>query len=185
MKIYTKTGDDGQTGLFGGARVMKSDALVEAYGSVDETNACLGVARAAGLSRGVDTALTRIQAQLFVLGAELATPETHRARIGLPLIGAADIAALEADIDQLEAGLAPLTSFVLPAGSPGASALHHARTVCRRAERAVVGIADPAQLRSELIIYLNRLSDLLFVMARAENQAAGVGDVAWQPRSQG
>jgi cob(I)alamin adenosyltransferase len=185
MKIYTKTGDDGQTGLFGGERVLKSDALVDAYGSVDETNACLGVARAAGLSPEVDAALARIQAQLFVLGAELATPIGHRSRLGMPLISAEEVGALEAEIDRLEAGLPPLTSFVLPAGSPAASALHHARTVCRRAERAVVGVASPAALRSELIVYLNRLSDLLFVMARAENRFAGLADVAWAPRAKG
>jgi cob(I)alamin adenosyltransferase len=185
MKIYTKTGDDGQTGLFGGERVQKNDALVDAYGSVDETNACLGVARAARLTPALDGVLEQIQAQLFVLGAELATPKGHRARIGLPLLDAADIAALEAEIDRLEAGLPPLSSFVLPAGSPGASALHLARTVCRRAERAVVGVARAAEVRSELVVYLNRLSDLLFVMARAENQAAGVPDVAWAPRARG
>jgi cob(I)alamin adenosyltransferase len=183
MKIYTKTGDDGQTGLFGGERVLKCDALVDAYGSVDETNACLGVARAAGLSPEVDAALARIQAQLFVLGAELATPTGHRARLGLPLIAAEEVGALEAEIDRLEAGLPPLTSFVLPAGSPAAAALHHARTVCRRAERAVVAVATSAALRSELVIYLNRLSDLLFVMARAENRFAGLADVAWAPRA--
>lgn len=183
MKIYTKTGDDGQTGLFGGVRVSKNDARVEAYGSVDETNACLGVARAAGASPEVDAALERIQAQLFVLGAELATPAAHRERLRLPLLDAASVAALEQDIDRLEAGLPALTSFVLPAGSAAASALHHARTVCRRAERAVVGVAATALVRAEIVIYLNRLSDLLFVMARHENQVAGVPDVAWAPRA--
>jgi len=182
MKIYTKTGDDGGTGLFGGERVLKNDARVDAYGSIDETNALLGVARAAGLSTSLDASLQRIQAQLFVLGAELATPASHRPRLELPLISAADAEQLEREIDQLEADLPPLTSFVLPAGSPGAAALHHARTVCRRAERAVVGIRESAELRGELIIYLNRLSDLLFVMARHQNQSAGVADVAWAPR---
>jgi cob(I)alamin adenosyltransferase len=185
MKIYTKTGDDGQTGLFGGERTSKNDARVEAYGSVDETNACLGVARAAGVSPDVDTTLERIQAQLFVLGAELATPPSHRERLRLPLLAAEDVAALEGDIDRLEVGLPALTSFVLPAGTPAASALHHARTVCRRAERAVVGVRELAALRPELIIYLNRLSDLLFVMARHENHAAAVPDVAWAPRQRG
>ena len=183
MKIYTKTGDDGQTGLFGGERVLKNDARVEAYGSVDETNACLGVARAAGLAPDVDASLERIQAQLFVLGAELATPPSHRPRLKLPLIAAGDSSALEADIDRLEATLPPLTSFVLPAGSPGASALHLARTVCRRAERAVVAVQRESEVRLEVLIYLNRLSDLLFVMARHQNQVAGVRDVAWAPRS--
>jgi cob(I)alamin adenosyltransferase len=185
MKIYTKTGDDGQTGLFGGERVLKSDALVDAYGSVDETNACLGVARAARLSPALDAALERIQAQLFVLGAELATPPDHRDRLRLPLLAAEDVAALEGDIDRLELGLPALTSFVLPAGTPAASALHLARTVCRRAERAVVGVRELAALRGELIIYLNRLSDLLFVMARYENHVNAVPDVAWAPRQRG
>jgi cob(I)alamin adenosyltransferase len=184
MKIYTKTGDDGETGLFGGERTSKSDARVEAYGSVDETNACLGVARSAGVDPDVDAALERIQAKLFVLGAELATPPGHRARLRLPLIAEEDVSALEVLIDRLEEGLPALTSFVLPAGTPAASALHHARTVCRRAERAVVAVREAALLRSELVIYLNRLSDLLFVMARHQNHFAGVGDVAWAPRAQ-
>jgi cob(I)alamin adenosyltransferase len=183
MKIYTKTGDDGDTGLFGGERVKKNDARVDAYGSVDETNAVLGVARAAGLSAALDALLERIQAQLFVLGAELATPASHRPRLKLPLLAAADVQQLEEAIDRLEADLPALQTFVLPAGSPGAAALHHARTVCRRAERAVVGVRESAELRPELIVYLNRLSDLLFVMARHQNQAAGVPDVAWSPRS--
>jgi cob(I)alamin adenosyltransferase len=184
MKIYTKTGDDGQTGLFGGERVQKSDPRVDAYGSVDETNACLGVARATGLAPDIDAALERIQGQLFVLGAELATPASHRERLRLPLLSASDAAALEAEIDRLETGLPPLTSFVLPAGTAGASALHLARTVCRRAERGVVAVQAVAQLRPELVVYLNRLSDLLFVMARYQNHVTGVADVAWAPRAQ-
>ena len=185
MKIYTKTGDDGQTGLFGGERVGKDDARVEAYGGVDETNACLGVVRAAGLGPELDRCLERIQAELFVLGAELATPPAHRTRLRLPLLGAAEVAALEAEIDRLEADLPPLTSFVLPAGCASASALHHARTVCRRAERAAVAVRVSFALRPELIVYLNRLSDLLFVMARHENQRRGLADVAWAPRASG
>jgi cob(I)alamin adenosyltransferase len=185
MKIYTKTGDDGQTGLFGGERVSKSDARVDAYGSVDETNAALGVARAAGLSPDVDATLERIQAELFVLGAELATPAGHRSRLRLPLLAAEHVSALETEIDRLEAVLPPLTSFVLPAGSPAASALHLARTVCRRAERGVVAVQSTAEVRAELVVYLNRLSDLLFVMARHQNQHAGVPDVAWAPRGKG
>jgi len=183
MKIYTKTGDDGETGLFGGERVKKNDARVEAYGSVDETNALLGVARAHGLSADLALVLERIQAQLFVLGAELATPPGHRNRIGLPLISPSDVGQLESDVDRLELALPALSNFVLPAGSPGACALHHARTVCRRAERNVVSVQAQAQIRSEVVVYLNRLSDLLFVMARYENQATGVSDVPWAPRS--
>ena len=125
----------------------------------------------------------RVQAELFVLGAELATPASHRARLPMALIGASHVAALEADIDRLEAELPPLTSFVIPGGSAGASALHHARTVCRRAERGVVAIAEAAEIRDEVIVYLNRLSDLLFVMARYQNQSEGVADVAWAPRA--
>jgi cob(I)alamin adenosyltransferase len=183
MKIYTKTGDDGHTGLFGGERVLKDDARVEAYGSVDEANACLGVARAAGLTPEVDAAVERIQAQLFVLGAELATPADHRSRLRMPLLDTAEVTGLEQDIDRLEEKLPALTSFVLPAGTAAASALHHARTVCRRAERRVVAVQEAAELRAELVVYLNRLSDLLFVMARHENHSAGVADVAWAPRA--
>ncbi|MEY4546837.1 MAG: hypothetical protein RL685_3032 [Pseudomonadota bacterium] len=183
MKIYTKTGDDGGTGLFGGERVRKDDARVDAYGSVDETNALLGVARAARLSGTLDSILTRIQAELFVLGAELATPASHRPRLKMALLDGSHVTQLEGEIDRLEAELPPLTSFVLPGGSPGSSALHHARTVCRRAERAVVGVQQSAELRSELIVYLNRLSDLLFVMARHQNQSDGVADVPWAPRA--
>jgi cob(I)alamin adenosyltransferase len=183
MKIYTKTGDDGTTGLFGGERVLKHDARVEAYGSVDETNALLGVARAARLSPVLDGILARVQAELFVLGAELATPASHRPRLKLPLLAQSHVQQLEGEIDQLEAELPPLTTFVLPGGSPGSSALHHARTVSRRAERAVVSVQQSAELRSELVVYLNRLSDLLFVMARHQNQSDGVADVPWAPRS--
>lgn len=182
MKIYTKTGDSGDTGLFGGARVKKSDAVVEAYGSVDETNSALGVARASRLAPELDAILERVQPELFVMGAELATPPSHRARLSMPLIDARHAAALEADIDRLEADLPVLTSFIIPGGTPAASALHHARTVCRRAERSVVAVAEAAALRPELIVYLNRLSDLLFVMARHANHGAGVPDVAWAPR---
>lgn len=185
MKIYTKTGDAGDTGLFGGERVKKSDARVDAYGSVDETNALLGVARAVGLSAVLDAILERLQTELFVLGAELATPPAHRQRLRLPLIDESHVAALEADIDRLDAELAPLTSFIVPGGSAAASALHHARTVCRRAERGVVSIAASAQLRDEIVVYLNRTSDLLFVMARHANHTAGVADVAWAPRQRG
>ena len=183
MKIYTKTGDDGGTGLFGGERVRKDDPRVDAYGCVDETNALLGVARAARLSPLLDAILGRVQGELFVLGAELATPASHRPRLKLPLLDGAHVAQLESEIDTLEAELPALTSFVLPGGSAGSSALHHARTVCRRAERAVVSVQESAELRLELIVYLNRLSDLLFVMARHQSQSDGVADVPWAPRA--
>lgn len=183
MKIYTKTGDAGETGLFGGERVKKCDPRVEAYGSVDETNALLGVARATGLEVELDSIVERLQSELFVLGAELATPASHRSRLRMQLLGQTEIDALEVDIDRLELDLSPLQSFVVPGGSRGASVLHHARTVCRRAERGVVGIAEESNVRSELLVYLNRLSDLLFVMARHQNHSAGVDDVAWAPRA--
>lgn len=183
MKIYTKTGDAGETGLFGGQRLSKADPRVEAYGSVDETNAALGVARAAGVSGDIEAMLARIQAELFVLGAELATPEAHRSRLGMPLIDLTAITALEADVDRLEADLAPLSNFILPAGARGACALHHARAVCRRAERCVVAVREASALRLDVVAYLNRLADLLFVMARHQNHSEGVGDVPWSPRS--
>jgi cob(I)alamin adenosyltransferase len=183
MKIYTKTGDQGQTGLFGGARVSKTDVRVEAYGTVDETNAVIGVARAAGVPPDVDALLSRIQEDLFVVGAELATVPGKEDKLSMPLIAAADAQRLERAIDAAEGGLAPLKSFVLPGGSPAAAALHLARTVCRRAERRVLDASSAAAVRNELIVYLNRLSDLLFVIARQVNHGAGVADVPWNPRS--
>jgi cob(I)alamin adenosyltransferase len=182
MKIYTKTGDDGQTGLFGGSRVRKDDARVEAYGSVDETNAALGVAATQTRSEEVTAALAHIQADLFSLGAELACDPEHRVKLRMSFIDEASIAELEQTIDALDARLDPLQNFVLPGGTPAAALLHQARTVCRRAERRVLSVAKTARLRRELIIYLNRLGDLLFVMARFENHAAGAGEIPWQPR---
>jgi cob(I)alamin adenosyltransferase len=183
MKIYTKTGDDGTTGLYGGARVGKDDARVEAYGTVDETNAVIGVARAAGLAPEIDGVLARVQQDLFVIGAELACVAGKEDKLGMPLIGDTDIQRLEAAIDAAEAGLAPLKSFVLPGGTAGAAALHQARTTCRRAERRLLTASRATSVRGELSVYLNRLSDLLFVLARRANQLAGVPDVPWQPRS--
>jgi cob(I)alamin adenosyltransferase len=182
MKIYTKTGDDGETGLFGGARVSKASARVEAYGTVDELNAALGVVRAAGAEAALDALLGEVQSDLFTLGAELATVPGKEAALGIPLLNAKDIARLEAAIDASEATLAPLKNFVLPAGTPVAAALHLARTVCRRAERAVVGLPDAETARGELMVYLNRLSDLLFSLARQANHRAGVDDVPWSRR---
>jgi cob(I)alamin adenosyltransferase len=180
MKIYTRTGDAGETGLFGGARVRKDDPRVEAYGTVDETNAVLGVARANGLAADVDAALRRIQGELFVVGAELACVPDKVDRLKMALIGAEHVRHLEWLIDDAEAGLPPLQTFVLPGGSGGGAALHLARTVCRRAERAVLSLPD---IRPDLLIYLNRLSDLLFVLARKANLEAGVPDVPWQGRA--
>jgi cob(I)alamin adenosyltransferase len=181
MKLYTKTGDDGTTGLFGGGRVKKASARVEAYGTVDETNATIGVARATRLDGVIDLVLAPIQEDLFTLGAELACVPGRENKLSMALLGATEIARLEAAIDEADAACAPLKSFVLPGGSPQAAALHVARTVCRRAERAVLAL-DDAPVRSEVVIYLNRLSDLLFALARRANLAAGVPDVPWKPR---
>jgi cob(I)alamin adenosyltransferase len=180
MKIYTKTGDQGDTGLFGGPRVGKDAPRIEAYGTVDELNGVLGMVRAQALERRFDELLTRIQNELFALGAQLATPDPAAHRTAL--IGPAQIAALEGAIDLFEEGLEPLKEFILPGGAPAAAGLHFARTVCRRAERRLVTLtrqsAEP--IAGELIVYLNRLSDLLFVLARAVNHAAGVKDTHWQ-----
>ena len=182
MKIYTKTGDDGQTGLFGGARVPKDDARVEAYGSVDETNALLGVAASASQSDTIREALVRIQTELFSLGAELACLPEHRAKLQMPFIDGESIERLERRIDEFEAELSPLKNFILPGGTLAAALLHQARTVCRRAERRVRSVEKAAKLRKELLVYLNRLGDLLFVMARFENHAAGASEHPWRPR---
>jgi cob(I)alamin adenosyltransferase len=181
MKIYTKTGDAGSTGLFGGARVDKDDARVEAYGTVDETNAAIGTARAAKPPETVERVLAEVQADLFVLGAELACVAGKEDKLRMRLLAAADIARLEQAIDASEATLAPLTSFVLPGGTPAAAALHHARTVCRRAERRVLAAGRQSPVRADVLIYLNRLSDLLFVLARRANHEAGIADQPWQP----
>jgi cob(I)alamin adenosyltransferase len=181
MKLYTKTGDDGTTGLFGGARVPKASARVEAYGTVDETNAAVGLARALGVDPGIDAALARLQADLFAIGAELACLPGREEKLNIALVGEKDVERIERAIDEADAACPPLTSFVLPGGSPAAATLHLARTVCRRAERAVLALEDAAP-RRELVVYLNRLSDLLFALARHANVAAGIADVPWNPR---
>ncbi len=181
MKVYTRRGDGGQTDLFGGERVAKDARRVEAYGAVDELNAALGVAAAATGERDLCELLARLQALLFALGGALATPDTaHRAKSGMPQPTQGDIDALEQEIDGFEAELAPLTRFVLPGGTPAAAALHVARTVCRRAERRSVQLAREEAVDATCIAFLNRLSDLLFVMARVANRRAGVADVEWQ-----
>jgi cob(I)alamin adenosyltransferase len=184
-KIYTRTGDAGDTGLATGERVKKFDPRVDAYGEVDEANACLGLVRLHTADDAVlDPMLARIQNELFDLGADLATPERDGKALGWePLrIVQAQVDRLEADIDQLNAELAPLTSFILPAGSPAASYLHLARTVCRRAERVATRLACEAdeKVSPEALKYLNRLSDLLFVMARYAN-GKGSAEVLWRP----
>jgi cob(I)alamin adenosyltransferase len=181
MKLYTKTGDDGTTGLFGGGRVSKASARVEAYGTVDETNACIGVARATRLDPVIEDVLAHVQVDLFTLGAELACVPGREDRLGMTLLGGADIERLERAIDDADAACPPLKSFVLPGGSPQAAALHVARTVCRRAERALLFVDDNPP-RREALVYLNRLSDLLFALARRANILAGIADVPWKPR---
>jgi cob(I)alamin adenosyltransferase len=183
-RIYTRTGDDGTTGLAAGPRRRKDDLRVEAYGTVDETNACVGLARLhTAAEADLDAMLGRIQNDLFDLGADLATPETGEALSYEPLrVVAAQVERLEREIDTLNADLSPLRSFVLPGGSPAAAALHLARTVCRRAERIVVALS---RLEGEVVSpaavqYLNRLSDLLFVAARVVNDN-GASDVLWVP----
>lgn len=189
MKIYTRTGDGGETGLFGGQRVPKAHPRVEAYGEVDELNAVLGMVRVH--TRGLDPLdgdLESLQGELFSVGADLATPRQAAERT--PRLGPAHGARLERLIDRYEEGLPPLTRFILPAGNAAGAALHLARCVCRRAERRVVALADEASSAEDLthvVVYLNRLSDLLFVLARHANHAdpAGSGEVYWEPPPRG
>jgi cob(I)alamin adenosyltransferase len=181
MKIYTRTGDDGTTSLYGGRRVSKADGRVEAYGTVDEANSVLGMARASNLDPWSDGVVEAMQRDLFTLGAEVASGRNASSKLSMPLIGAGDVARLEAAIDTAEEQLAPLTSFILPGGSPAASALHLGRTVMRRAERSLVALAGSEEVRREVIEYVNRASDLLFVLARRANHGTGVSDVPWVP----
>lgn len=176
-RIYTRTGDRGETGLIGGHRVPKDHARVEAYGTVDELNAHLGVVRAQTNDPEFDALLDDVQHRLFDLGAELATPGTTAATLS---ISAAQVEALERAIDRYQEALPPLREFVLPGGAPLAATLHVARTVARRAERRVVTLARTGPVRPELLRYLNRLSDLLFMLARAANARAGRPDVTWK-----
>lgn len=185
MKVYTRTGDDGQTGLFGGARVSKASLRVEAYGSIDELNSVIGLARTAALPTNIDQELGRIQNELFEVGAELATVPAKLDKLTLPKICADDTARLERAIDALDETLEPLKTFILPGGSLAGAHLNVARTVARRAERVMVELASAEPLRDELIRYVNRLSDLLFTMAREANRVAGVADVPWIGRGPG
>src|SRR5687768_10807560 len=181
MRIYTRTGDDGDTALFGGGRVPKDDPRVEAYGDVDELNAALGLARAIEIMPRIDEVLVPIQRDLFGLGALLATPNPEKMRQQLEKARIDDerVAQLEQAIDDGEAELEPLRAFIIPGGTPKAAALHVARTVCRRAERRVVHLKHEVELPELVVIYLNRLSDLLFVLARVANRRAGAGEVTW------
>ena len=178
MKIYTRTGDAGETSLFDGTRVRKSDARVDAYGEVDELNAWLGLVRAAGIDPDLDVEVTHIQRDLFALGASLADPaDKIAARVTKAHITEEDVTRLEELIDHLEAALPPLRRFILAGGSHAGAALHVARTVCRRAERRMVSLEPPVD--PVLLRYVNRLSDLLFVLARAVNHSARAPETEW------
>jgi cob(I)alamin adenosyltransferase len=184
VKIYTRTGDGGETGLFGGGRVPKDHRRVEAYGVVDELNAALGLALALEPRTFCHELLEQVQRDLFTIGAELATPNPEtleKALRGRPPLGPEQVVTLERAIDRYEAEVPPLKQFVLPGGVPKAAALHVARTVCRRAERAVVRLhrEHKAGGLSSVVPYLNRLSDLLFVLARVANHAAGAPEITW------
>jgi cob(I)alamin adenosyltransferase len=179
VKIYTKTGDDGTTSLFDGTRVAKTHPRVVAYGVVDELNAHLGAARAAGLDDDLAAKIVDLQRDLFALGARLADPRHKIAeRVTKATIGDGDVERLEGWIDELEAGLSPLKHFILAGGAPGGAALHVARTVCRRAEVHALQLG-PGEVEAVVLVYLNRLSDLLFVMARAANHRAGASETIW------
>lgn len=183
VKIYTRIGDGGETALFGGGRVRKDDLRVEALGTVDELNAALGVVRAALEQGGLPPAelqdlLAEVQHRLFDLGAEVATPRSQEHAIAS--VSDAHVTALEASIDRFDAPLAPLRAFILPGGSVAAAHLHLARCICRRAERRLVQLAAAEPIRGGLIRYLNRLSDLLFVLAREVNHLEGQPDIVWQ-----
>jgi cob(I)alamin adenosyltransferase len=186
MKLYTRTGDDGTTGLFGGDRVGKDDPRVEAYGTVDELNATLGLAAAAcagdrpGQIR-LREIIGELQSRLFDLGADLATPQASKHRTKIVPIDAKDVSAVEAWIDEIEAGNEPMRSFILPGGTEPAARLHAARTICRRAERRVTSLARSESINVELVRYLNRVGDLLFALARRANAESGVADIPWRP----
>jgi len=181
MKVYTKTGDSGETSLFGGARVRKDALRIEAYGTVDELNSALGVARSMKPNQEIDAIIARLQENLFVLGADLATPLSKESA-NPPRIDTSHIEHLEKIIDSLEPRLQPLTTFILPGGSPIAAHLHAARAVCRRAERLVVKLSHEQNIGSSPLVYLNRLSDLLFVLARFANHLNGVQETPWMSR---
>lgn len=178
MKIYTKTGDGGKTGLFGGGRVTKDHPRIKAYGSLDELNSTIGVALSLESAKKLAPSLTRIQNEIFVLGSELATPQP-KAKMTASFIKAAQIKKLESEIDRWEQELEPLKNFILPGGCPAGAQLHLARTVCRRAERLVVLLAEKESVRGEVLEYLNRLSDWLFVAARWINHQQQSPEIAW------
>ena len=180
-RIYTKTGDEGMTGLGGGRRVPKDSARVRAYGTVDELNSAIGVALALGLSERLTSELGTIQNELFDLGSDLCWPEDDERRARIPTVQPKHVRRLEGLIDELNEVVGPLTNFLLPGGAPGASQLHLARTICRRAEREAITLSHEEPIGELVLPYLNRLSDALFVMARFENHERGVAEPLWQP----
>lgn len=183
MKIYTRTGDAGETGLYGGERVSKSALRVAAYGTVDETLSSIGLAASLLPEPFGEQLLQQLQSLLFELGADLATPHGARQRDRISPVTAADVGWLEGLIDTYDAELEPLRNFILPGGHPAAAALHTARSVCRRAERLVVELQAVERVNPEVLTFLNRLSDLLFVLARTVNARQGIADPVWQPRA--
>jgi len=180
MKIYTKTGDRGETGLFGGERVSKSSLRIEAYGTVDELNAYIGLATTGVTESSIKSLLEKIQNQLFTIGADLATPSNKKnEKLNIKRTPKDFHSAIEKEIDKYEEKLEPLKSFILPGGSTGAAHLHICRTITRRAERRVVALNNEEKIGENIIIFLNRLSDLFFVLARYENAVSGTPDVKW------
>jgi cob(I)alamin adenosyltransferase len=181
MKIYTKTGDAGETGLFGGGRVSKDDPRVEAYGDVDELNAVLGLVRAVEMMPRIDEVLVPIQRDLFSIGALLSTPDLEKMHdhLAKAQVDEGRISELEQAIDACDKELEPLRAFIVPGGTPKAATLHVARTVCRRAERRVIHLQRNVEIPQIVVVYLNRLSDLLFTLARVANTRAGAGEVTW------
>jgi cob(I)alamin adenosyltransferase len=178
-KVYTRTGDDGTTGLGGGQRVPKDSARIEAYGTVDELSSAIGVALALGLDEKLSAWLPRIQNDLFNLGSDLCILEEDKAKMPVPVVEQRHVDALERFIDELQEDLAPLANFILPGGTPGAAQLHVARTICRRAERLAIHLSREEPIGPCIVSYLNRLSDTLFVMSRYENLKRGVQEVLW------
>lgn len=180
MKIYTKTGDNGETGLFGGKRVKKSDKRISAYGTIDELNAHLGLAKEFITSEEIKSLIEKLQNLLFNCGADLATPlEEISIKISIPRIDEKDIEFVEKNIDYFESKLEPLKNFILPGGSKGAALLHLCRTVCRRAEREIVALEECEVINHKIVIFANRISDLLFVLSRIENKTVGIPDLKW------
>jgi cob(I)alamin adenosyltransferase len=200
MKLYTRSGDDGSTGLFGGQRVLKNHPRVEAYGTVDELNAALGLAAAeitrllggsekpwmdskpSGFLQRASAIIAQLQSRLFDIGADLATPEESKHESKVKRISEEQIAESERWIDEIDAGNQPMNTFVMPGGTELAARLHLARTICRRAERAIVSLQRDETITPGVLIYINRVSDLLFAMARRANAESGVADVPWIPR---